>query len=67
VSRFAGLPGVRQVHLEGRTVALRTGDPDATLRALFATFDELDGVRDVRTASTDLESAFVSLTGGQER
>ncbi|MEV4357487.1 ABC transporter ATP-binding protein [Nonomuraea sp. NPDC049625] len=67
VSRFEGLPGVRQVRVEGRTVALRTGDSDATLRALLATSDEFDDVRDVRTASTDLESAFVSLTGGQER
>ncbi|MGW0197296.1 ABC transporter ATP-binding protein [Nonomuraea sp. NPDC003201] len=67
VSRFEGLPAVRQMRIEGRTVVLRTGDSDATLRALFATFDALDDVRDVRTASTDLESAFVSLTGGQER
>ncbi|MBE1583113.1 ABC transporter ATP-binding protein [Nonomuraea angiospora] len=67
VSRFERLPGVRQVRIEGRTVALRTGDSDATLRTLFATFDAFDDVRDVRTASTDLESAFVSLTGGQER
>ncbi|MEO3875854.1 ABC transporter ATP-binding protein [Nonomuraea sp. B12E4] len=61
VSGFEALPGVRQVHAEGRTVVLRTGDSDATLRTLFATFDD---VRDVRTASPDLESAFVSLTGG---
>lgn len=64
VSAFEALPGVRQVHIEGRTVVLRTGDSDATLRALFAKFDD---VRDVRTVSPDLESAFVSLTGGQER
>lgn len=64
VHRLETLPGVRQVRMEGRAVALRTGDSDATLRALFATFDD---VREVRTTSTDLESAFVSLTGGGER
>ncbi|MGP3959166.1 ABC transporter ATP-binding protein [Nonomuraea sp. 3N208] len=63
VSRFEGLPGVRQVRMEGPAVALRTSDSDATLRALFATFDD---IRHVRTATTDLESAFVSLTGRRQ-
>ncbi|NJP97939.1 ABC transporter ATP-binding protein [Nonomuraea sp. FMUSA5-5] len=54
------LPGVLQVSVEGRSVTLRTKDSDATLRGLFAMFDD---VRDVRVESTDLESAFVSLTG----
>ncbi|MEU0477656.1 ABC transporter ATP-binding protein [Streptosporangium sp. NPDC006013] len=58
------LPGVRQVRIEGRAVTLRTDDSDATLRALFATFDDF---REVRTMSTDLESAVVSLTGGAGR
>ncbi|MET7329665.1 ABC transporter ATP-binding protein [Nonomuraea sp. NPDC005650] len=61
VNGLGTLPGVRQVRIEGRAVALRTGDSDATLRALFATFDD---VREVRTMSTDLESAVLSLTGG---
>ncbi|MEV4177387.1 ABC transporter ATP-binding protein [Nonomuraea sp. NPDC049709] len=56
------LPGVRQVSVEGRAVSLRTSDSDATLRALFAMYDD---VRDVRLESTDLESAFVTLTGGR--
>ncbi|MFB4263482.1 ABC transporter ATP-binding protein [Nonomuraea sp. GTA35] len=56
------LPGVLQVSVEGRSVSLRTKDSDATLRGLFAMFDD---VRDVRVESTDLESAFVSLTGGR--
>ncbi|WP_233508289.1 ATP-binding cassette domain-containing protein [Spongiactinospora gelatinilytica] len=57
---LAGLPGVRAVAVEGTGVALTTDDSDATLRALFAAFDD---VRDVRTVSLDLESAFVRLTG----
>ncbi|MGW3341867.1 ABC transporter ATP-binding protein [Nonomuraea rubra] len=56
------LPGVLRVSVEGRSVSLRTKDSDATLRGLFAMFDD---VRDVRVESADLESAFVSLTGGQ--
>ncbi|MGP4098864.1 ABC transporter ATP-binding protein [Nonomuraea sp. KM90] len=56
------LPGVRQVSVEGRAVSLRTSDSDATLRAVFAMYDD---VRDVRLESTDLESAFVTLTGGR--
>ncbi|MER5620064.1 ABC transporter ATP-binding protein [Streptosporangium sp. NPDC002544] len=58
------LPGVRQVRIEGRAVTLHTDDSDATLRALFATFDDF---RNVRTMSTDLENAVVSLTGGAGR
>ncbi|WP_061292874.1 ABC transporter ATP-binding protein [Herbidospora cretacea] len=54
------LPGVRDVVVEGASATLRTGDSDATLRALFAAFD---GVRNVRTSGAGLESAFVSLTG----
>ncbi|MEW9552824.1 ABC transporter ATP-binding protein [Nonomuraea sp. NPDC050783] len=61
VARLRALPGVRGVRVHNGTVALRTGDSDATLRALFATFDD---VRGVRTERIDLESAFVSLTGG---
>ncbi|MEV0612290.1 ABC transporter ATP-binding protein [Nonomuraea sp. NPDC050404] len=56
------LPGVRQVSIEGRSVSLRTNDSDATLRGLFLMYDD---VRDVRVLSIDLESAFVTLTGGQ--
>ncbi|GAA3707535.1 ABC transporter ATP-binding protein [Nonomuraea antimicrobica] len=63
-SGFETLPGVRQVRIEGRAVALHTGDSDATLRALFAAFDD---VREVHTMSTDLESAVVSLAGGAGR
>ncbi|WP_245740862.1 ABC transporter ATP-binding protein [Nonomuraea maritima] len=56
------LPGVRQVGLEGRAVTLRTSDSDATLRALFTAYD---GVSGVRLEDTDLERAFVTLTGGR--
>ncbi|GAB1819128.1 ABC transporter ATP-binding protein [Herbidospora sp. RD11066] len=58
--RLRALPGVHDVLVDGSAATLRTGDSDATLRALFATFDE---VRNVRTAGIDLESVFVSLTG----
>ncbi|PZG19487.1 ABC transporter ATP-binding protein [Nonomuraea aridisoli] len=61
-SGLEALPGVRQVSVEGRAVTLRTNDSDATLRALFAAYE---GVRDVRLEGTDLESAFVTLTGGR--
>ncbi|TKK86555.1 ABC transporter ATP-binding protein [Herbidospora galbida] len=54
------LPGVHAIVIEGTTATLRTGDSDATLRALFAGFGD---VRNVRTSGVDLESAFVSLTG----
>ncbi|MCK2218762.1 ABC transporter ATP-binding protein [Actinomadura sp. ATCC 31491] len=60
-ARLRALPGVRGVRVQDGTVALRTGDSDATLRALFAAFDDL---RDVRTERVDLEDAFVSLTSG---
>ncbi|MFI6299205.1 ATP-binding cassette domain-containing protein [Nonomuraea sp. NPDC050790] len=59
---LGALPGVRQVRVEGGGAVLRTKDSDATLRALFAGFAD---ARNVRTAGTDLESAFVSLTGGE--
>ncbi|WP_066366956.1 ABC transporter ATP-binding protein [Herbidospora mongoliensis] len=60
VPGLRALPGVQDVVVDGSTATLRTGDSDATLRAMFAAFDE---VRNVRTAGVDLESAFVSLTG----
>ncbi|MFI6481547.1 ATP-binding cassette domain-containing protein [Nonomuraea sp. NPDC050663] len=62
-SRLESLPGVRQVHIDGPAVTLRTSDSDATLRALFL---DLHEIKDVRTAVPDLESAFVSLTGGKD-
>ncbi|WP_043617103.1 ABC transporter ATP-binding protein [Nonomuraea candida] len=63
------LPGVLQVDVEGggpggASVALRTNDSDATLRGLFAMYDD---VRDVRVDTTDLENAFMTLTGGRGR
>ncbi|MEV4806049.1 ABC transporter ATP-binding protein [Nonomuraea sp. NPDC049421] len=62
-AELEGLPGVRHVSVAGRDVRLRTGDSDATLRALFAVYAD---VRDVRVESVDLESAFVTLTGGRD-
>ncbi|WP_346111305.1 ABC transporter ATP-binding protein [Nonomuraea maheshkhaliensis] len=61
-ARLALLPGVRHVSVEGRAVRLRTGDPDATLRALLGAYEDVTGVR---VEGVDLESAFVSLTGGR--
>ncbi|MFI6177747.1 ABC transporter ATP-binding protein [Nonomuraea sp. NPDC051191] len=58
---LGALPGVLHTVIEGHAVTLRTNDSDATLRALFATYEQ---VRHVRVESTDLESAFLSLTGG---
>ncbi|MFD1538796.1 ABC transporter ATP-binding protein [Nonomuraea guangzhouensis] len=58
---LAALPGVLHTVIEGHAVTLRTNDSDATLRALFATYEQ---VRQVRVESTDLESAFLSLTEG---
>ncbi|MEV0383580.1 ABC transporter ATP-binding protein [Nonomuraea sp. NPDC050643] len=45
---------------EGRVVA---DGPVATVKSLFAAYEE---VRDVRVEGTDLESAFLSLTGGRD-
>jgi ABC-2 type transport system ATP-binding protein len=54
------LPGVTAVELRGATARLRTSDPDATVRALYATGL---GVRDLEVKGAGLEDAFVSLTG----
>ncbi|NUT41824.1 MAG: ABC transporter ATP-binding protein [Thermoactinospora sp.] len=61
-ARLESLPGVRQAHIDGPAVTLRTSDSDATLRALFL---DLHEIKDVRMTVPDLESAFVSLTGGK--
>jgi ABC-2 type transport system ATP-binding protein len=54
------LPGVTGVEVRGESVWLRTTDPDATVRALYASGIE---VRDLEVKGADLEEAFLSLTG----
>jgi ABC-2 type transport system ATP-binding protein len=54
------LPGVTGVEARGGSVRLRTTDPDATVRALYASGVE---VRDLEVRGADLEEAFLSLTG----
>ncbi|TKA06341.1 ABC transporter ATP-binding protein [Actinacidiphila oryziradicis] len=53
------LPGVRVVEVHGGTVALRTTDVEATVRALFATRDQ---VPDLEVGGADLEDAVLALT-----
>ncbi|MFB9832073.1 ABC transporter ATP-binding protein [Actinoallomurus acaciae] len=54
------LPGVTGIEVRGGSVRLRTTDPDATVRALYASGLE---VRDLEVRGADLEEAFLSLTG----
>ncbi len=54
------LPGVTAVEVHGATARLRSSDPDATVRALYATGMT---VRDLEVKGAGLEDAFVSLTG----
>jgi len=54
------LPGVTAVELRGGTARLRTTDPDATVRALYASGVQ---VRDLEVKGAGLEDAFLSLTG----
>lgn len=53
------LPGVTAVDVRGPSVLLRTGDAEATLRALLATRDR---VPDIEVTGIDLEDAFLALT-----
>jgi ABC-2 type transport system ATP-binding protein len=59
---LAALPGVTKVVIDRDEVVLETTDPDASVRALFAT-DLI--ARDLEVGGADLEDAFVALTGGQ--
>ncbi|GAA4592777.1 ABC transporter ATP-binding protein [Planotetraspora phitsanulokensis] len=54
------LPGVSAVEIQADRVTVRTGDPDATLDALYrkTTLD----VRDLQVHGADLEDAFLALT-----
>ena len=54
------LPGVTAVEIRGGTAQLRSSDPDATVRALYASGLQ---VRDLEVKGADLEDAFLSLTG----
>jgi ABC-2 type transport system ATP-binding protein len=54
------LPGVTGIEVRGGTAQLRTGDPDATVQALYASGVQ---VRDLEVKGADLEDAFLSLTG----
>jgi ABC-2 type transport system ATP-binding protein len=56
------LPGVTAVEVRGTAARLRTTDPDATVRALYATGIR---VRDLEVKGAALEDAFLSLTGDQ--
>lgn len=53
------LPGVTAVEVHGGTVALRTIDVEATVRALFTTRDR---VPDLEVGGADLEEAVLALT-----
>lgn len=53
------LPGVTEVQVHGGTVALRSTDVEATVRALFAIRDR---VPDLEVGGADLEEAVLALT-----
>lgn len=53
------LPGVTAVETHAGRTLLRSADPDATLRALFASQAE---VRDIEVSGAGLEEAFLALT-----
>jgi ABC-2 type transport system ATP-binding protein len=61
---LAALPGVSGVDVSGDRVTLESADPDATARALLRT--DLD-VRELEIAGANLESAFLALTGEDDR
>ncbi|NRQ30397.1 ABC transporter ATP-binding protein [Nonomuraea sp. NN258] len=54
------LPGVTAVDIAAEIVTLHTGDPDATLAALYR--DTALDVRDVRVGGAGLAAAFLALT-----
>jgi ABC-2 type transport system ATP-binding protein len=56
---LASLPGVTSVEVRRQRVELRTGDSDATLRALLGRFP---AARDIEVTGAGLEDAFVALT-----
>jgi ABC-2 type transport system ATP-binding protein len=53
------LPGVLAVERHGDAVALRTKDPEATVRALFA---QRADVPDLEVSGASLEEAFLAVT-----
>jgi len=59
VDGFDRLPAVLSVERHGDTVALRSSEPEATLRALFAVRDR---VPDLEVSGASLEDAFIALT-----
>ena len=59
---LAVLPGVTEVEVRAAGVAISSGDSDATLRALLATFPQ---AHDIEVTAVGLEGAFLSLTGDE--
>lgn len=60
VAALAALPGAGAVEERGVRHLVRSSDSDATLRALLAQFP---AAHDIEVAGTDLEDAFLVLTG----
>ncbi len=56
---LAELPGVQSIERHGDSIALRTTDAEATVRALFATRTH---VPDLEVSGASLEEAFIALT-----
>jgi ABC-2 type transport system ATP-binding protein len=59
-ARWAGLPGVSDVEIHGRSIRLATTDGDATVRALARLNVPF---HDLEVTGADLEDAFVALVG----
>jgi ABC-2 type transport system ATP-binding protein len=53
------LPGVQSIERHGDSIALRTTDVEATVRALFASRER---VPDIEVGGASLEEAFIALT-----
>ncbi|HVX43649.1 MAG TPA: ABC transporter ATP-binding protein [Mycobacteriales bacterium] len=57
------LPAVQSLEQHGESAVLRTTDPEATLRALFAVRDR---VPDLEVSGASLEEAFLALTSDDD-